>query len=501
MYWLVARPILSSPYWGDDHGDSQLPMQLQFNHQSFFNWWLDLTEQWTSTTGRFFPLNVLNGSAVYYLFQDRSSYKMYQFAIVALALVALAVLIGVIARSKWAAFVATGVALMTLQMKPWFDPFWQFAGQQSMVNILSCCALVLAVIASRRHSRKALLTTAVAGACAFAGAILTYESSILLVVAIPLLLFREAAARRTKVTVFGVYFIPTIALFVNLLYQRSKAVVTNPGYTVSLDPHAVFTTFKHQMVAALPLSYRLHTADSPLPPNAEWPLAPAVTFGVTAIFIAAMSVSVYQLVTHRTRRLDTAALAGLIYWAVPSLFVAISLRWQSEVRPGVGYIPVMAGGFAFAWLMTLGLARVSSIRLSGAFVLAPWSYRAKWLAAFAVAVASATGLVCGLTASSNKEAVSEPFIVIDQVRRDAYVEAVRHGLYSGIDTNSYIGHRIGEWWNWENAAFSSWYGAPRQLQFVRPEDLRGEVCATTPCYYLIEENPRPGVITYHLQRY
>jgi hypothetical protein len=499
-YYLVAGPIIGSPYWGDDHGDSQLPMILAATDQSFFRWWIDLTREWAATTGRYFPLNVLHGSAVFYLFQDRESYKLYQFFILATALASFSTLMGVTLRSRWAAFTAFGFALMTIQMKSWYDPFWQFSGQQSLVNILACISLALAVVASRRSTSTKALLVAVAGMTVFAGAILTYESSLFLIAAVPLLLLRERGYGVRRMMIFAGYAAVAAALLINLLVQRSHAVVTNPGYTVSLDAQAIFTTLKHQMGAAVPLSYRHHTVDSFLPPDASWPLNPALVIAICLVLAVAMSVSLVQVFRQTRRGLALAAGAALIYWLVPSFFVAVSLRWQAEVRPGVGYIPVMAGGLAIGWLLTLAASRLGRAMRAPGCIGAPWTWESRGMLAVALLVGVGVATVVGVTASSNASAVSAPFITVQQIRRDAYIDAIQNGLYRGIAPSAFIGHGLGEWWNWENARFGAWYGASPDLQFVLPQDFPNANCTVNECYILVEQNPAPGVITYDLER-
>ena len=94
----------------------------------------------------------------------------------------------------------------------------------------------------------------------------------------------------------------------------------------------------------------------------------------------------------------------------------------------------------------------------------------------------------------------DPAIVIHQVRRDAYIDAIQSGLYRGIAPNAFIGHGVGEWWTWENARFGAWYGASPDLQFVLPQDFPNANCTVNECYILVEQNPAPGVITYDLER-
>jgi hypothetical protein len=499
-YWLVASPILTSPYWGDDHGNSQLPMQLAASGETFLHWWIRLTQEWSATTGRFFPLDVLRAGAMFVLFEERSTYKAAQFLILALSVASFGFLIGVILRSRWAAYSAVGIALMTIQMKSWYDPFWQFAGQQESVNLLACCSLALAVLSARARSGWRTYGAAATGIVAFCAAALTYESSIFLVLAVPLLLIREPVTNGRRILITLSYGSASAILLANLYWQRSHAVVTNPGYQTSLDPNLVVSTLKAQMGGAVPFSYRWHTQGSILPEGASWPTSVLLTILICVVLAGVMTISLKHVFTAKRRGLLLVGFAGALYWFVPSFFVAISSRWQMEVRPGVAYIPVMAGGFALAWLLTVFASYAGRLLRSPGCIAAPWIATPRGLMVAALVPAIGVSCVVGATASSNALATRDPAIVIYQVRRDAYTDAVKRGLFRAIPPTAVIKHAAGDWWDWQNASFTAWYGAPANLRFVTPDAMPGIDCRSEDCFNLVEENPRPGVITYRLER-
>ncbi len=502
-YWLVAQPIIGSPYWGDDIGDSQLPMRLAVDHESLWTFIVAQTREWSATTGRFFPVNIAHASVVYYLFDTRASYKLYQFAILAVTLVSFGMLMGVMLKSRWAAYVGFGFALMTLQFKNWFDPYWQFSGQQGLSGILACTALTLALVATRLRRGRATIVVAALGMLAFAAAGMTYESSMFFFVAVVLLLIRERASRLRRMVIALAYVGTTMVLFLNLLWQRSNAVVNNPAYTVSLEPHPVLLTLKNQMVNAIPLTYRHYTLGSLLPADPSWPASKITTIVLVLIFIAVMTMALVQLLRIPRAGLRWSALAAMVFWVVPSFFVAISARWQTEVRPGVGYIPVLAGGLAVAWLLVLGASAIGRLLARPDGIGIPWNRWPIPTITVATGMAILAAFVVSVTAVSNVSAVREnPAVTILQLRRDTYAQAVSHGLFNGLPADAVLIRPVFEWWDWRNTAFSAWYGASPSLQFITPEMANSEYCGTTgTCFTLVEENPRAGVITYKVVPY
>jgi hypothetical protein len=501
-YWLVAHPILVSPYWGDDIGDSQIPMYLARTHTPFLEWVINQTRVSSASTGRFFPLSIANGSAVYVLFEDRESYKLYQFAILALAVTSVGVFVGVILKSRWAGYLAASAAVLTIQFKAWFDPYWQFSGQQSTVAILTTTAFLLPVLACRVLKPSWQRWLIFGGLVVFAAAELMYEQSIFLLPILPFLLMRErvTASRRSLIT--GGYGLVALLLFGNLLWQRSHAVVTNSGYALSLHPLPVVKTLINQMTNALPLSYQWFTRHAVLPEAAAWPTSKPLTVVITLTFALAIAWIALHVMRLQRHGLWWFCAAATTWWVVPSIFVAISARWQLEVSPGRGYIPVLAGGFAVALLLTaatLGLGRVIA---SPAGLSFPWTRTRSPLLITALLLGLASGGVLAATASNNFSAVRYEPVRVLQAQRDAFAASVTNGLFDSIPDNAVIVRPLFNPWDWQNSDFAAWYGASPNLRFVRPEDLSTVNCGgADSCFRIIESSPTPGVITYKVVPY
>jgi hypothetical protein len=501
-YWLVAHPILASPYWGDDIGDSQIPMYLARTQTSFLDWVVQQTRASSSSTGRFFPLSITNASAIYVLFAERESYKIYQFVILALALGAVGTFVGVVLRTRWAGYLAAGAGLLTVQFKAWFDPYWQFAGQQSTVVILLSAAFVLPIVGcriKRAHRRRTLFLL---GLAFFIAAEFMYEQSIFLLPIVPLLLMREPISMRRRIEITIGYAVVALLLFGNLLVQRSHAAVSNSGYELSLHPKPVATTMTNQMLNALPLSHQWFTRHAVLPEAADWPADVTVTVIIAAAFAAAIAWVAIHVMQTRRHGLWWFAAAAMTWWVVPSFFVAISARWQLEVSPGRGYIPVLAGGLAVSLILTAGVFAVGRLIESPAGLGTPWRRTRVPLALAAVFLGLAAAAVLVVTASNNRSAVRYEPVRVLQAQRDAFAHSVTSGLFNDIPENAVIVRPLFNPWDWQNADFAAWYGASPNLRFVRPEDLATVNCGGLDrCFRIVESSSRPGIIEYHVEPY
>lgn len=495
-YWLVASPILYSPYWGDDMGNSQIPMQFALHGTSFGPWFHDQLNGWITGTGRFFPLSIAQAGAVFLTFTDRESYKAYQFVILAVTLVLGATLVGVVLRSWWAAVAGFGFELIAIQFKAWYDPYWQFHGQQELVASLAIASWILGVIAIRTRTRRSFALAIGAGAICVVGGGFTYESSIFLIAGFALLAVHEQRLRR-GLWAMGVYCMTAGALLLNLLHYRSKVISTTPAYTVSLDPHLVKHTLLTQMQSALPLAYGELTRGSALPSNPSLPVAVPVALMIVIAFVAVMAVAIREVATRIRRRQLWAIGSAAVFWVVPSMFVAISARWQLEVAPGLGYLPVLFGAIAIGWLLTYAVSLIGNeVQRFGAMRQRPHAHLGGAVALGCALVAAAVLVV---TASSNDSAVRFPPFATLQAQRDGFEHAVRSGLFDAVPPYGVVVRSVPDWWFWQNEPFAVWYGAPKTIRFIDPEQAATGACSTaTPCFDLAEHQTASGSYTYSL---
>ena len=497
-FWLVASPIIWSPYWGDDMGNSQLPMQFAINNTQLWPWFLENNRGWMEGAGRFFPLSIAQGITAFVVFTDRESYKVYEFAMVAITFSLAAVVVGVFLRSRWCGFAAFGFALAALQFKSWYDPYWQFGGQQELVASLSLISILFAILAARAKRRWSFIALTILGAMALLGAALTYESSVFLVGVTFALLLRERRARSRRWVVGAVYAAVTFAVLANLYTLRQHATVTNPAYVISLVPHKVRETLVNQIISAIPGSYGHFTRGSVLPANASLPMDTVPAVAIAIAFLALMAFSLQNIMRLRIPDLSWGFVAGGVLWVIPSLFVAISSRWQAEVKPGLGYIPVIFGALAFSWIAVLVVAAIGKALQEYGPARDTLYQRTRWMVSGLLAVVM-VGFVLA-TASSNEAAVRfEPFVAL-QSQRDGFIRSIESGLFAKpVAPDAVIIRSVPDWWFWQNAPFAAWYGAPSTLRFATPEEASTLNCGSaSECYTLIERSEPDGSYSYSL---
>jgi hypothetical protein len=235
-----------------------------------------------------------------------------------------------------------------------------------------------------------------------------------------------------------------------------------------------------------------------LPADASLPVDPVLAIAIAVAFLTLMAFSLRRVMRLRIPKLSSGFVAGGVLWVVPSLFVAISSRWQAEVGPGLGYIPVIFGVLAFSWIavlmvVALGRALQRFVPLREALL-----ERTRWMATALLA-----GVMAGLilaTASSNEAAVRfEPFVAL-QSQRDGFIRSIESGLFAApVAPDAVIIRSVPDWWYWQNTPFATWYGAPPTLRFVTPEEASSLNCqGSNKCFMLIERQKPDGSYSYSL---
>lgn len=357
--WLVAAfgaVIASTPYRGDDVLNAQIHDNLAVKHWTLWHAITYNTTDWMEHQGRFFPGSVSWTLSVFYVADSRAAYKLVIVATLALALVAAAVLAGR-ATGAWSSAALAAVLVLGLaQIRVWADAYTAFSGLLTLTTAMTLGAIVLVLRSGR--------SWAVLGAAAlYSAALLTYETVILFVP--PIVVLLVVLTRRWRRTL--AFVVPAALQAVWVLYLRSQMLGAASAYEVALAPAVVLRTTARQMVAALPLSqWWLHAGGVP-----SLALG-TVVVGVLLVGVPA-GVCVY-LVSARPQRWGSVAprragswtlvLLGLWMWVSSSTLVGMTARWQQSMELGQGYLPVVYGQVGLA-LAGAALWRVVDSRVTG----------------------------------------------------------------------------------------------------------------------------------------
>lgn len=442
---LVLAPIVGGAYSADDTWNSQLPARLAADGITGWDYVVRETQGWARSSGRFFPGSIASTTAIFTTLDSRVAYKLFQLFVVLVAVASLTAWIGYLTRNRWNAVLAAALMTTLLQFRFTYDAVQHFNGQQSII-VAGLFTTLLCVLAYVRSGRWVL---GVAALVVWSATLVTYESTYLLAPALLVVTFAVSASLRRRVAALTWVAAPTLVLGLLIVWLRSR--MTAPpaaSYTVSLDPAAVATTWVEQVTAALPLAERVlgdqqRLSGLALPSSAaSWAVLVLVA-GVTCV------ATVRARVTVRSGLV--LGLVGLQFLVVPAALVAITLRWQQEVSPGVGYIAVYLQSFGLAALGVVALGWLAR-HVQGALRRG----RNTWLARSAVAVvALAVGVVAATIAQNNHRVVTATDPALGWMAqqpmsgwsRDLADRALERGLLSAHGDSSVVAVPGAPWLN------------------------------------------------------
>ena len=366
---LIAIPAISLPYQGDDvenHLIGTLSLHNTFQQAVAVN------DFWMHTQGRFFPTSTVYHSAVWHVFDTKTSYH----AFISVLLVALAsgilFSLSVVLRRPLVTLSAFLVAVSGLQFR-----FWWVDGVSNMGGQITFTALLafLAVLTCGLYARDRKVGYGFLAAGLWLTAITTYEVVLLLLPA--LLLLITCQRKQLSIRAWGTgslpLVIPTILQLGVVLYLRSQVAPAEvrSEFTTNLDG-PVFDTSLQQFLSGLPSSqYFLGGVPSisGVPLEIGFPWTTAVTLaaliGLPLVIAVGSQRNWSRACSGERFRAAKLAAAGLWIWLVPSVLVGVNGRWQQDLPHGQGYIYGFYETIGIALIVGAGLLLASAIRDSG----------------------------------------------------------------------------------------------------------------------------------------
>lgn len=361
---LVLWPITESSLTADDIPNATL--RALFSNQpgsqvsNFFSHIYFYTKQWINSEGRFFPMSVIYGSTVHFIFQGVGLYKTYLALLGFLNTYLLYRFIREV-LSEFAGLIAglTFLSTYVIRYRDFHDGVTSFAGVVPFTLLLSLICLNSVVTRSTR--RKTFVVIAL---LCWLLASLTYEHVATFIVGIFIFISVYAPRNTRKALLLGVSAI-SVSQFVLTFYLRQRASDhLNWAYQLRFDSVDFVRTSSRQLIAALPSSQMLFSQ-----PRDIWTSEHLLTaesllllFGLASMMILLFRmVKMTDLVPRGekyTTKVWPLVLVGLNMWITPALITGATPRWQSELPVGQGYLCVtlQSAGFSI-------LAAAASVKL------------------------------------------------------------------------------------------------------------------------------------------
>ncbi len=359
---LTIFPLLKSGYYADDIPNSLLRTIIKLNGINLGQSIQQNNDMWIQLSGRFFPITVILTQSVYYFLSNFIIYKSVILLLTLLNIALFGYFVYQLCRDKFFSFLLMAVVTIFFQFRIYHDALLGYATLMQVLFLFICLSLIFLYFYVKKTSIFFLLLSIFF----YISALLMYELSfgfILLVVFCILGLIKD---KKRKLVVILCYLIPFgVVLLIN--YQLRLHVSQSSSYigTSFVLNDQVWITFLKQLSATLPLSYVWATNPNLIKTiltvsavNAREKFA-AVLTGLSFIFFA------LKMGKLQNKRL--LLLIGASFWILPAAILSVSVKYQSELLWGYGYIPVYFQSFGLL-LFSACLINVFLVLIKSRFI-------------------------------------------------------------------------------------------------------------------------------------
>lgn len=422
LFTALLLPVLHAPFFGDDITNSELAGYLDLSGKSLIGLMVDTTQHSVSSSGRPQLLIALFGEPLL-LFMGGHS-VLYHALLLALAVLDAGLLYLLLRRlglERGLTAVTVVLAAGFMQLRIYHDSLLSYAG---LIQILFAFTLGSALVFERylREGRRRDLWLAFA---LFAVCPLTYEVTYTFAAVHVGLAFTR---RRGRAAVRAAApFVGLAAVFVVASWLLRR--IAPPGavtYQASGGPWMALRTYFIQLFPPLPVTsfaFDPWIGGNPAPGE----LLGAVWRGLAvAGSIAALSVWSVRGRTIATATGGVLAL-GFALWLAPPALLSLTPKYQTELSPGKGYLPVLIQVFGVAILFTCGLRALlarAAARSRGALLLA------------VLVVSGLAGLAAGVTGFNNLRVLG--ILQPERKARSLMEGGVEHGAFANVPENASV---------------------------------------------------------------
>jgi hypothetical protein len=430
---IILSPMLNTGYISDDSLDSLFRGSVPLAGESLLHHIYSMARNSIIYGGRFRPLVSLYTSTIFILIPSLYLYKMSILFLIITNILLFRYLVQLMTGSKTLSFLCLLFLPLLFQFRFYHDPILSFGGLEQTILLYTFASLICFEFYLRTN-RKYLL---VASLFFFMLDLLTYE------MAYPFFVFHGVLSySRSRTGNISSVFKKTVpflllAIFFALIWASVKLMFppakVYEGIKANLIILPFCSTLVKQCYAATPLSYFAADPDK-IFLNPFLNLKPY--FGIGHFLIAAgYIICFFEFSRRGTDDSNSRSnyfrgpkwffLFGFLLLVLPSILIALSLKYQKEVAWGLGYITVYISYF--------GLSIIFALLFYKAFEFLRKSK--KNVCMFSVSV----GTLCGVVGSinyTNNETVTKHLNHSFLYPRAFIEEGLKNGLLKGVPQES-----------------------------------------------------------------
>lgn len=373
--FLTFLILYKVPFNGDDAINCLTGGSLGYNHRSVWDHTYTLFKNWVST-GRLYPL-AFYSYALFAALPALSAYRTFLIVLNMLVIASFGILVRRLTGNAWAASAAVILVPVFIQFRYYQDPVLAYHGMLQFVALYLIWAMYLQIYGLQKKK----VIPVIASGLLFACCILTYEISYSFIVIFIIIAMHFGKEKSCFFGMLPHLLVTAVILGITLFLREHALQAAYAGISISWDIPKILKAFASQISSAVPLSYWLLATPSFLYYHfsqfvhavTAWDIFLTAIFGVLLLCIF--------FLMPRKKIPTSLFLYGLALWLLPASIISLSLRYQTELSPGVGYLPVYIqyfGGvmiaisviqFIFNHIKKESAVRILAVIFTGCFCL------------------------------------------------------------------------------------------------------------------------------------
>ena len=398
--------------------------------------WKLTVRQWSVwfERGRFFPCS----NYVYLLFAampNRQCYKLFLLVLVYLNSLLMGKCTEKLFDSKAVGILTMLIFPLSIQLTPLYDgPLYCYHGLMQLVLLGSeigvLCVFKYCDLHEKNSEKKSYIWILIAGAIAYMISLGMYEIAFIMASFIGLCTWCYTGSVKRSLKVLIPYIFAFIfMLFMNFYMRNAVANESYSGTTINLDLAAVGATFLKQFISTFPFAGFIIS----LLTGEEWDkhlwlsqLKP-IDIIMILIFIVILIIAIFVIKYNflKTRTLIFTVLSGLCLMVFPSLIIAVTEKYQSELEWGRGYLPNYIQSFGLVLIiLSIFIFITRNLHTKGKIISA------------AIVILISVPMLLGQQAEARLDVESK---YIDfGYGRDTAINAIKSGVLDGLDSDDYL---------------------------------------------------------------
>lgn len=345
-FFISIYPLLQIRHTGfyfDDTFNSQTAGSLKYKNTSGFTQTKEVAITWFKE-GRILPGIILGGYSTWAgPFKSLIVYKTILIILNLISIILFGYILKLITKSNKLFLLSLILVPIFFQFKKYPDPITSFSPLLQTIWIEFSLSIIF-LIKYLRENKKIYFFVSLT--LYFLMLLMFYEITYILFPIIILISFIEKNNFKHACKKSLPYILSSILFILIYFYVLglSKSVSHYPGSTISLNFPLIFQTFIKQIISSIPGIYYFYNKTSFIFINK-----------IDYLYISLISILTFTLLLKiKIKNIKYVSLLGLLLLIIPAIPISISLKYQQELKFGIGYLPVFIQFFgAFCILISL----------------------------------------------------------------------------------------------------------------------------------------------------